>query len=125
MKALTRPRISRFLAGVLLAGALVVAGHHFVVVASADALAKNAPHHDILPHPAEEHGSPTSSIEAHSPTPIIQKFQLQKKLKFAAELLTFVSPIIDPPYRQAESVRHVTHIAPLSVPLALKTTFLN
>jgi hypothetical protein len=124
MKALTRPRISRFLAGVLLAGALVVAGHHFVVVASADALAENAPHHDVLPHPGEEHKSPTSSVEAHSPTPIIQKFQLQKAIKFAAALATF-SPIIDPPYRQTESVRHIAHIAPRSVPLALKTTFLN
>jgi hypothetical protein len=125
MKALSGAKISRIFAGLLLMGVLVIAGHHFVVAASTNALAENAPHHDTAPHPGQEHEGPTPVVEAHSPTPIIQKFQLQKQLETASAIATFVSPIADPPYRLIEPARIAAHIVPLSLPLDLKTTFLN
>lgn len=107
-------------------GIFAVAGHHYMIVASADGLqSTTAAHHDVVPHPGQDHPVPASTVvEAHSPTPIIQKFQLQKQLEVGSTLSmsTFAN---DPPFQAVHHIQALANVAPLRLPLDLKTTFLN
>jgi len=125
MNALSRATIHRFVASFFLVGVLTFAGHHFAAATSTDALGSNASHHGMVPHPAQEHENPAASVEAHSPTPVIQKFQIQKQLEAVSAFSTLISLIADPSYRQAESSQIAVRSVPPSLPFDLKTTFLN
>lgn len=124
MKVLSGLKVSRFIAGVLLMGTLVVSGHHFALVASADTAGSYASHHDTLPHSGEDHDSPPTYIEAHSPTPIVPKFQLIKQ-PLVVSVVSNLALTAPPPYRDATPVHPAINHVPAPLPLDLKTTFLN
>ena len=90
-----------------------------------DVLSMDTTHYDVNPHPVHEHGNQGVSIEAHSPVPVVQKFQIQKQLLTAAILSYLISPIADPPYQRERSDTLATRILPSFLPFDLKTRFLN
>jgi len=124
MKALLGAKASRFVAALLLLGVFTVAGHHYAIVASSGGIASVAIHQDAQPHPGQEHEAPNSAVEAHAPTPIIQKFQLQKQLEIVASLSHFVLNA-DSPYREITVAIPSNNRLPARLPLDLKTVFLN
>lgn len=124
MKALSGVKASRFTACLLLMGVFAVAGHHFAIVASADGFVSGAVHQDIQSHPAHEHPGPNPVVEAHSPTPIIQKFQLQKQLEIVSSLSNDAF-VVDSQYRELAIAAPTDDRLPVRLPLDLKTVFLN
>lgn len=124
MRAFLIPKAHRFLAVFLLAGVFTIAGHHFAIVASADAHIPSVLHHSSVPVSNEERQEPSPIVEAHSPTPIIQKFQLQKQLEVASSFSN-TAFFVDSQYRETAIEIHTDDRLPARLPLDLKTAFLN
>ncbi len=125
MKVLLGVRADRFIASILLVGVFTVAGHHFAIVASAEQIVAVAAHQDVQSHPDQEHQSPNSTVEAHAPTPIIQKFQLQKQLQTIATVSNNSVFGTDSPDREIATAVPSTKHLPARLPSDLKTVFLN